>query len=165
MDLYLNRPVINGTLKWTSRYLNPSVDQPVLNLFVYFDFKTVKRPSARLSALRLKKDLRELKQNINSWRHRDIIITSLWRHSKICPNQSNAKAKSKTEIHLSSVRSIYLPNEKSPSNKPCHGNIYFCSFGQKLSMTSNRLQNKLLKKFKGSSIVDKNDLSNLENYP
>ena len=45
---------------------SPSVDQPVLNLFVYFDFKTVKRPSARLSALRLKKDLRELKQNINS---------------------------------------------------------------------------------------------------
>ena len=62
MDLYLNGPVLKGT----SRFLNPSVDQPVLNLFVYFDFKTVKRPSARLSALRLKKDLRELKQNINS---------------------------------------------------------------------------------------------------
>ena len=121
MDLYLNRPVINGTLKWTSRYLNPSVDQPVLNLFVYFDFKTVKRPSARLSALRLKKDLRELKQNINSWRHRDIIGTSSLRHCDVIQKSAqinptlrlNLKLKF---IFLQSVLSICQMKSRHPIN-------------------------------------------------
>ena len=96
-------------------------------------------------------------------------MTSSLRHCDVIQKsaQINPTKAITTEIHLSSVRSNYLPNEKSPSNKPCHGNIYFCSFGQKLSKTSNRLQNKLLKKIMGSSIVDRKigDLSNLENYP
>ena len=85
-------------------------------------------------------------------------MTSSLRHCDVIQKsaQINPTKAITTEIHLSSVRSNYLPNAKSPSNKPCHGNILFIFVHlvkKKLSMTSNRLQNKLLKKIKGSTIV------------